>query len=270
MAKLLKQEEIYCRLLDSAGNALTSTDGALDSNTAVSFPSSMAVTHDALDEMEITGGRLKVLANIQVGGNDPSSVNPLIVGTDGATIPVTNTNLDALTVAGGNLLVRSESNLYVDGDPVSNSNKIPVSDGGSSLTVDHAALDAMTVTGGKLLVQADVVSSTGIDITAMPEVGTHGNCFASATSTTSDTSTAIDCRYCSTISVFGSVFGTGSSTMKLQFSQDGTQFNDAGLSVAGISNQDFCMSSNAVGARYVRVVHTGAADLTLTCTLAGK
>lgn len=95
-------------------------------------------------------------------------------------------------------------------------------------------------------------------------VGVHANAWDNVAVGAGGTSTAIDCQYQGIISAFGHV--SGATTITLQYSQDNSNFYDAGSSVT-IGAADFFIDVRT-GARYMRLKSSGA--VTITATIAGK
>jgi hypothetical protein len=223
MAKTLHNEERYVRLLAGDGTALTETGGALDIAGTVSLSGDVtSATHD----------NLNCNANLQISDTDLAFGQGLM----DASIPV--------VIA-------------------SNQTSVNVSDASAQTSL---ATIAGAISGSE--VQADIVASLpagdnnigNVDIVTTPVVGTHGNANPSPTltgSNTWDNSSSIDCQYHSKLSAFGSVNPDTQVTVKLQQSQNNSDFYDTGVAWVsmGVSAQDFQLSIDNAGARYYRLAY---------------
>jgi len=104
-----------------------------------------------------------------------------------------------------------------------------------------------------------------VDIATVPVIGVHANAWNNIAVGIGGTSAVIDCQYQRTISAFGNV--SAATTIKVQVSQDGTNFYDSGSEQVLAGAADFHITLDT-GARYIQL-HSSAAA-TITATTAGK
>lgn len=143
------------------------------------------------------------------------------------------------------------------------------------IDANRQGLDVLLNTDGKGTTPAGHPTSVQVDANTQashvvaPTVGAHANAWNAATVAANGTSSSVDCQYSSQISAFG--HASAATTIGLQFSQDNTNWYDAdagNIQAATLAAAGFFAISNSVGARYVRLVSTGAA--TITATIAAK
>lgn len=130
--------------------------------------------------------------------------------------------------------------------------------------VDVLSLPALPA-GSNNIGDVDVVSLPDVVIGSVPVAGAHANAWNAAAVAADGVSAVIDCQYQRTISAFGTV--DAATTIKVQVSQDGTNFYDSGSEAVLAGAGDFHITLDT-GARYVRL-HSSAAA-TITATVAGK
>lgn len=80
-------------------------------------------------------------------------------------------------------------------------------------------------------------------------------------------STSVDCQFAPYVSAFGNSSAPGGTTITLQFSQDNTNFYNSQVTQVLSGAGDFAVSAT-VGARYLRLISSGAS--TITATIACK
>lgn len=96
-----------------------------------------------------------------------------------------------------------------------------------------------------------------------PPHGIHGNAWDAVAVSSSGTSGTLDTQGAAFVTAFGNT--SGSSTLTLQFSQDGTNWYDSSYTIAANGNFG---TTFTVGARHVRL-KSGSA-VTITATLSAK
>jgi hypothetical protein len=178
----------------------------------------------------------------------------------------TGTNLHVVVDTAPTTAVTQNTSPWVDNITQFGSTNLSTGVGASGAGIPRVTVandSSIKITDGTdtLLVNTDG------SISAVPvPIGTHANAWNAATVSSGGNSTAIDCQFVRTISIFGNSSGN-LNPMRIQASQDNTNWYT--LTTFSISTGNFGTTID-FGARYLRLQSGQGANLTLTATITRK
>jgi hypothetical protein len=243
--------EQYCRIT-SATSSLTSTIHHLTCRGLDSVHDLMTASEDSVAAyISAADGT----ALTQTGGALDVAQQALAHGTDSVTARCQDGSGNALVVSAGELAVADATNA------------------GHLATIagDTTSLDAKVPALGSAAAAAALPVILATDQPAIPTqvYGSQANAWSAASVSSTDTSTALDCRYAARVTYLGTV--DAAITFYPEYSMDNSNWYADSINAIVHSGAGSMISHlQPVAARYVRLAAQSGSGVTVTATLCAK
>ena len=233
----------YARLMDGAGNSITSTAGAIDVAIA---GTGMDVTQSAHDSLNCNANMQINDADLAFGQSTMAASLPVAIASDQGSLTVDSTSFDIRPLTNADVVSVEATSLDVR--PLTSADTV---------TVEATALDVRALTN------ADVVSA---ECTSFPSAS--ATLWSAAAAGAGASSASLDTQNCGKVAIFGNC-GTDTPTLTVQASNDDATWYDSYLQAFPDGTNDFYADATAFPARYLRV-KTDSALTSITLLAAAK